>query len=266
MSVTTGVNKWGMPSYTDSSSIFGSIMIRRIFLGGDLYSRLRIMALMATDLPEPVVPATSRCGMRLRSITTGWPLMSLPRPRAVDEWISSYSLELSISLRVTSSRLELGISRPMTDLPGITSTTRTLTTDSDLARSLDRLLIWLPFTPGAGCSSKRVITGPGLTATTSTWILKSMSLSSTWRDMASRVASEYLPWDGVGLSSRFSGGKAESAGSSNNGSCFSASARAPVSTLLITGSMRGGGLSRTFFFWLRTSSARSFLTSTDFTY
>ncbi len=29
--------------------------------------------LMATDLPEPVVPATSRCGMRARSTITGSP-------------------------------------------------------------------------------------------------------------------------------------------------------------------------------------------------
>ena len=36
------------------------------------------MALSATDLPEPVVPATSRCGMRARSTTTGWPPMSFP--------------------------------------------------------------------------------------------------------------------------------------------------------------------------------------------
>ncbi len=42
------------------------------------------------------------------------------------------------------------------------STTRTLMADSARARSLDRLLIWLTLTPGAGRSSKRVITGPGL--------------------------------------------------------------------------------------------------------
>ena len=36
------------------------------------------MALIATDLPEPVVPAISRCGMRARSATIGWPEMSLP--------------------------------------------------------------------------------------------------------------------------------------------------------------------------------------------
>ena len=35
-------------------------------------------ALTPTDLPEPVVPATSRCGMRARSTTSGSPLIDLP--------------------------------------------------------------------------------------------------------------------------------------------------------------------------------------------
>ena len=37
------------------------------------------MVLIATDLPEPVVPAISRCGMRARSAITGSPPMVLPR-------------------------------------------------------------------------------------------------------------------------------------------------------------------------------------------
>ena len=36
------------------------------------------MVLIATDLPEPVVPAISRCGIRARFATTGSPPMSLP--------------------------------------------------------------------------------------------------------------------------------------------------------------------------------------------
>ena len=35
-------------------------------------------ALMQPDLPEPVVPAISRCGMRARSVQTAAPEMSLP--------------------------------------------------------------------------------------------------------------------------------------------------------------------------------------------
>ena len=59
---------------------------------------------------------------------------------------------------------------PTTDLPGITSTTRTLMTARERARSLARLDIRETFTPGAGWISKRVTTGPGYTATTSALI------------------------------------------------------------------------------------------------
>ena len=72
----------------------------------------------------------------------------------------------------------------------MTSTTRTLIADSARARSLARLLIWLTFTPGAGRNSKRVMTGPGCTATTSTSTPKSRSLISTSRDIASSASSE----------------------------------------------------------------------------
>ena len=44
--------------------------------GGALYSKLSSMALIATDLPEPVVPATSRCGILFRFATTGLPPIS----------------------------------------------------------------------------------------------------------------------------------------------------------------------------------------------
>src|SRR6266404_4222601 len=46
--------------------------------GSVLYRMDRIIALRATDFPEPVVPATSRCGILARSTTTGLPAMSLP--------------------------------------------------------------------------------------------------------------------------------------------------------------------------------------------
>ena len=52
-----------MPSYTENSSIFGSIMINRTFSGVALYNRLSTIAFRATDLPEPVVPAIRRCGI-----------------------------------------------------------------------------------------------------------------------------------------------------------------------------------------------------------
>ena len=54
--------------------------------------------LIETDLPEPVVPATRRCGILARSAMTGSPLMVLPSDSA------SFALELSKSVEARSSR------------------------------------------------------------------------------------------------------------------------------------------------------------------
>ena len=71
-----------MPSYMPSSTRLGSTRIMRTCSGVDLKSTLMIMALMATDLPEPVEPAMSTCGMAARSAVTMRPLMSLPSAMA----------------------------------------------------------------------------------------------------------------------------------------------------------------------------------------
>ena len=158
---------------------------------------------------------------------------------------------------MTSSRFSFGISRPITDLPGMTSTTRTLTTDNERARSLARLEIWLDFTPGAGSSSKRVMTGPGITETTSTWMPKSFSLSSTSRDIASSDSAEYPPSLGRGSSSKESGGSSPGCAASNSGTCLSCSARSLFSTCGITGSIRGFGRAAVRTFSARSVSCRS---------
>src|SRR5690606_4356536 len=85
---------------------------------------------MPTDLPEPVVPATSRCGILARSATTGWPPMSLPSTTVSGECASWYTLEPMISDRRTICRFGLGSSSAMQDLPGTVSTTRIDTSDS----------------------------------------------------------------------------------------------------------------------------------------
>ena len=78
-SVTTGVNRCGIPSYTDSSNILGSIIINLHVSGVCLYNNDKIIALMPTDLPDPVVPATNKWGIFARSTTTGYPAIFLPR-------------------------------------------------------------------------------------------------------------------------------------------------------------------------------------------
>ncbi len=156
----------------------------------DLYNRLKIIALTATDLPEPVVPATSRCGIAARLTTTGDPPISLPNAIETGDLNSSYRLDFKISLKRTISRLSFGISSPIEGLPGITSTIRTLMTDKARAKSFANAVTLLTFTPAASNNSKRVTTGPGCTSLTSASILKSNSFSSTCLDKASNAASE----------------------------------------------------------------------------
>ena len=95
----TGVSRCGIPSYIENSSIFGSIMIRRRVCGLLRYKRLKSIAFIPTLLPEPVVPAISKCGSFLRSVTKGAPTISLP-----SAIVSSLFAVLKISLSSTSRR------------------------------------------------------------------------------------------------------------------------------------------------------------------
>ncbi|MNR41261.1 hypothetical protein D3C85_1596260 [compost metagenome] len=97
-----------------------------------------------------MVPATSRWGILARSVITGLPPMSCPRARVTGDLALSYSGVDSTSEKRTIWRSSLGISIPTVVLPGITSTTRTLVTASERARSLARLEIRLTLTPAAG--------------------------------------------------------------------------------------------------------------------
>ncbi len=56
-------------------------------------------ALTATDLPEPVAPATRRCGILARSTTTGAPSMSLPSASGSLALFSWNASSARISLR-----------------------------------------------------------------------------------------------------------------------------------------------------------------------
>ena len=154
-------------------------MITRTSSGLALYNTLTIMELSDTDLPIPVAPATNKCGIFAKFATTGRPLMSLPKPMVSRDSDFINSSDASISLRPIISRCSLGISIPMTGLPGITSTIRTLSTNKALAKSLFKFIIWLTFTPGASATSNCVTTGPGVTVVILTSKPKSLSFSST---------------------------------------------------------------------------------------
>ena len=143
------------------------------------------MAFTPTDLPEPVVPATNKCGILPKSTTTGSPAISEPNTIVNGDEAFLKSSQAITSLKRTISRCLLGSSKPMTDFPGITSTTRTLIADNERAKSFDKLEILLTLTPGANSNSNRVITGPGCTATTLTCTPKSSNLASTKRLVSS---------------------------------------------------------------------------------
>ncbi len=95
MLVTTGASRCGTPLKLLSSTFLGSIMIMRTSSG---VARNRIEVISAFRqplLPEPVVPAMSRCTMRTRSASTAFPVTSLPSQKAIGEaccgkrpWIS----------------------------------------------------------------------------------------------------------------------------------------------------------------------------------
>ena len=111
------------------------------------------MALMPTDLPEPVVPATNTCGILAKSATIGLPPMSLPKPMVSMDLASLYTDEPKISLKRMDWRLALGNSSAMKFLPGMVSTTRMDTMLSERAKSLAKFTICEPFTPVAGSIS-----------------------------------------------------------------------------------------------------------------
>ena len=132
--------------------------------GVDLYRMLQIMVLSATLLPVPVAPAMSRWGIFSSPTTTGFPMISLPRQMGAGDLISAKPEAPTISLKGTTLMEGLGISMPMTSLPGMGATIRILRALKARARSSARFTILLILIPGAGLYSKVVITGPGSTS------------------------------------------------------------------------------------------------------
>ena len=65
------------------------------------------MALIPTDFPEPVVPATSKCGILARSTITGLPNMSFPIARGN---LKEFFLNTSSSINSLSSVLAANVS------------------------------------------------------------------------------------------------------------------------------------------------------------
>ncbi len=152
-SVTTGANRCGMSLYVESSTRLGSIRTSLTCSGVDVNRILARMVLIQTLLPDPVAPATSKCGNLGSSVTTAAPAMSLPSTtfsRPVAFWNSG----LSKASRIVTIAISLfGTSIPTAALPGIGASIRNPLAASANDRSSANATILLTFTPAAGCMS-----------------------------------------------------------------------------------------------------------------
>ena len=105
------------------------------------------------DLPEPVAPATSRCGIFARLATTKPPSTSLPSPTVIGWWSLRALDERRTSPRETTSLSVFGISMPMADLPGIGDRIRTSALATAYAMFLDRAVTFSTLTAGPSSTS-----------------------------------------------------------------------------------------------------------------
>ena len=131
------------------STILGSTRIIRTSSGRLVKSTLVIIELMQTLLPEPVVPAISRCGIEVKSATSASPDESLPKNSGIAIFVCLLPANCIRSLIRTFSFSLFGTSIPMVCLPGSGATTRIAPTARARAISLDNAEIWLTLTPAA---------------------------------------------------------------------------------------------------------------------
>ena len=103
-----------------------------------------------TDLPDPVVPATKRCGIFRRSAIRALPPMSLPKANFKAPELFAHSLELRISCSVTEASTLFGTSTPTTLLPGIGASILTLPASRFNCKFFSRAAIFFKTTPLGG--------------------------------------------------------------------------------------------------------------------
>ena len=202
----------------------GSTIRKRTSSGVDLYRRLTISELMHTDLPEPVEPAISRCGILAKSVTATAPAISRPRTTVSLLFADTKEFDSTRSRMRTTLIFLFGTSMPTAALPGMGASMRTPAAARFMAMSSLRLVILLIFTPGAGCSSYRVTAGPRLMSTIFVCTPKLFSVPTSILPLlcSSAVISSWLT--PAEYSSMESGGKWYP-----SGCCTGSAARAAVS-------------------------------------
>ena len=169
------------------------------------------MELMHTDLPDPVVPAMSRCGIFAISMTWLSPVMSLPS--ATDRLLSDCwnSLLASTSRSATIWTFLFGTSMPTATFSGM-GAMRTEDAPSASAMSSDSAVSLENFVPRSICSSYRVTDGPRTMLMICASIEKDfsvstrrseLSVSSFFAEPRTRGASSSRSSSGIGY--RYSG-------------------------------------------------------------
>ena len=78
-----------------------------------------IIELIQTDLPEPVAPATRRCGIAAKSAITVLPYTSLPKASGILFFALVNPSSCKSSLRGTATFSSFAISMPTVSFPGI---------------------------------------------------------------------------------------------------------------------------------------------------
>jgi len=106
-----------------------------------------------TDLPEPVAPATKRCGIFPKSLKTALPVMSLPSAiQSGGMWPRCGSASRMLRIETTET-VRFGTSMPTADLPGIGASMRTVVAASASAMSSASDAMREILTPRSGLSS-----------------------------------------------------------------------------------------------------------------
>ena len=117
------------------------------------------MVFIPTDLPEPVVPAINRCGMRSKFAKILLPDISFPSANVRLSFSISKPSSSIKSPNKTLSLLVFGISIPKLVFPGWVE----ILADKDdiaLAISSDKPITLLDFIPALGTNSNKVTIGP----------------------------------------------------------------------------------------------------------
>ena len=152
-SVMTSVMRCGTAPNDVKSTRLRSPISKRTSSGVAFSSRLQRIDEIETLFPDPVCPATRRCGIAARSSTMGEPATSRPSATVSFDPDCLNTLVSTTSRSDTRPTAMFGTSMPTTLFPGMGASMRSVRAASASARSSFSASIRESFTPAAGFSS-----------------------------------------------------------------------------------------------------------------